>query len=221
MNLSRREALGLGAAALPISALLFSSPAGAQQPLTEAGLLTLRDPLLAACLLMAGRRQMGKCRVAANHVSLDSSRDFAAIEIDEHQTISAELLELGHSYPERRDVVGPPQLAIGRAAVPVVASEMLRVAHQVDDAAIDNFQEVVLQLEGIEVDRFFIADQLFAHYQLLAEVETFRRLCSDTMFPLLDATLRTVRRHITSVSGLSTRLDRVADYGAREVVPRR
>ena len=221
MDLSRRNALALGAAALPAASLaLLSSRASGQEPLTEAGVLALRDPLLAARMLISSFKQVNKCRVALDMATLDDTRDFLAVEIREHQTIRNELSQLGFTYPARRDRVGPVIMMVGRVELPPSVSDALSVEHQVAEESIDNFEEVLLQLEGAEIDRFVLADQLFAHYMLLDANETYARLASDAMLPLLDASLRTIRRHLTTISGLSTRVDRLA--GARiEVIPRR
>jgi hypothetical protein len=221
MNLSRRNALATGAAATAAaSALLFTRSSAGQEPLTEAGVVALRDPLIAARVLIDGFKQVNKCRIALEHASLDDTRDFLALEIREHQAVRNELRQLGFAYPTRRDDIGPVIMLVGRTALTPVSSDMISVEHQIAEEAIDNFEEVLLQLEGIEVDRFVLADQLFAHYMLLNSVETFAKLASEPMLPLLDAGLRTIRRHITTISGLSTRVDRLA--GARiDVIPRR
>lgn len=220
MDLSRRNALALGAAAIPTaSALLFAQPARGQEPLTEAGVLALRDPLVAARMLVSSFQQVNKCRIALELASLDDTRDFLALEIREHQNIRSELRELGFTYPTRREVPGPLIIMVGRVVLSPVPSDMLHVEHQIAEEAIDNYEEVLLQLEGAEVDRFVLADQLFAHYMLLNAAETFSRLASDDLMPLLDAELRTIRKHLTTISSLSSRVDRLA--GARvEIIPR-
>lgn len=221
MDLSRRNALALGAAAIPAASVaLLGQSAHGQEPLTEAGVLALRDPLLAARLLIDSFRQVNKCRIALELATLDDTRDFLALEIREHQTIRNELRQLGFTYPTRRDRVGPVIMMVGRVELTPSVSDATSVEHQVAEESIDNFEEVLLQLEGVEVDRFVLADQLFAHYSLLNAAETYSRLASDSMLPLLDASLRTIRRHLTTISGLSSRVDRLA--GARvEIVPRR
>ena len=221
MDLSRRNALALGAAAIPAaSAMLFAGPAHGQEPLTEAGVLALRDPLLAARMLIDSFTQVNKCRIAMELTSLDDTRDFLALEIREHQNVRAELRQLGFLYPTRRDDLTPVVMLVGRTALSPVPSDMISVEHQVAEEAIDNYEEVLLQLEGVEIDRFVLSDQLFAHYMLLNKAEAFAPLASDVMQPLLAASIRTIRKHLTTIGGLASRIDRLAG-GRVEVIPRR
>jgi|GEM_PF-2821912 len=220
MDLSRRNALALGAAAIPAaSAMFFAQPVNGQEPLTEAGVLAVRDPLLAAHMLIDGFKQISKCRIALELASLDDTRDFLALEVREHQNIRNELRLLGFTYPTRRDELTPVIMMVGRLALAPVPSDMISIEHQVAEESVDNFEEVLLQLEGVEIDRFVLSDQLFAHYTLLNRAEAFSRVASDNLQPLLSAGLRTIRKHLTQIGSLANRIDRLA--GRVEVVPRR
>ena len=221
MDLSRRDVLALGATVLPAaSAMLFTQPARGQEPLTEAGVVALRDPLLAARMLIDSFKQVNKCRIALELASLDDTRDFLALEIREHQNVRNELRLLGFTYPTRRDDLTPVIMLVGRTSLPPVPSDMLSVEHQVAEEAIDNFEEVLLQLEGVEVDRFILSDQLYTHYMLLNTAEAFSRVASDAMQPLLSLSLRTIRKHLSTIGSLASRVDRLAG-GRIEVIPRR
>jgi len=103
MTVSRREALILGAA-VPVSGLVLTSARGQvpqqQQP---GGQGYGEDPILSACLLIDGRKQIEICRWAKERAKADDVKAFAQAEIDEHEKIKADLKRLGFEYP------APPQ----------------------------------------------------------------------------------------------------------------
>jgi predicted outer membrane protein len=115
MNVSRRELLIAGAVALPATG--FWAVAGAQErvpaagPVPPAGPPATDDPLLAAQLLIIGRKQIANCQFAQQHTQSADVRAFAEAEIREHQTIRARLLERGFQYPAAAPAAAVPARA--------------------------------------------------------------------------------------------------------------
>jgi len=95
----------LAGAALPATALLAgTSSAQEQQPLqqplgTEQQQGDVKDPLLAACLLIAARKQTEICTFALKRLQSDEAKAFARSELDEQDTTKAELRQIGFTYP--------------------------------------------------------------------------------------------------------------------------
>jgi predicted outer membrane protein len=119
MTVSRRDAL-LATAAVPASAWLLTlraqPPGGAAPPGAAAGLG--RDPLLAACLLIGGRKQIENCRFALRKLENEECRKFANAEIEEHEGIKTRLNEFGFVYPVQPAGKGPAGAVPGNTATP-------------------------------------------------------------------------------------------------------
>jgi uncharacterized coiled-coil protein SlyX len=124
VSLSRRDALIAGAASVPLSGLWSAvaaqdarpagQPGGAGQPgAAAAG----KDPLLAACLLIGGRKQIEKCEFSLTKLRMEETKAFAKAEIDEHVTIKNRLKELGFELPA--DAPRPGGAPGGGGAQPV------------------------------------------------------------------------------------------------------
>jgi len=102
MTVSRREALILGAA-VPVSGLVLASARGQVPQQMAGGQGYGEDPILSACLLIVGRKQIEICRWAKEKAKGDDVKAFAQAEIDEHEKIKADLRRLGYESP------APPQ----------------------------------------------------------------------------------------------------------------
>lgn len=135
MTVSRRRALAFGAAVSgltlraawaqgqpvptgpPLAGVAPAGQPGAGLHQGEPG----EDPLLAACLLLGGRRQIEVCQFALEVLQDEDCKAFAKAEIEEHQTIKADLQKLGYEYPAPpKDVpIAPPGAALaGQTAAP-------------------------------------------------------------------------------------------------------
>jgi len=83
--------------AQPVGQPATERPAAAAQDQTAQHLG--EDPLLAACLLISGRKQIEKSKFARDRSKVDEVKSFAQAEIDEHEGMKAKLARLGYEYP--------------------------------------------------------------------------------------------------------------------------
>ena len=119
MSVSRRDLLIAGAA-LPVTGLWLSNAFGQDRPPavtggTPAGLA--EDPLLAAELLICGRKQIASGQVALRQTQNGDVRAFAEAEVAEHQTLQLRLSDRGYQYP---GATAAPAAAAGGAPVNAV-----------------------------------------------------------------------------------------------------
>lgn len=106
MTVSRRQALVAGAAALPAAALAAQQPQAQPRAGTQPAAGMSEDPFLAACLLLGGKRQIEVCRFAQPKLQDAEVKQFSQAEIDEHETMKAELAKLGYQPPAPGGAVG-------------------------------------------------------------------------------------------------------------------
>ncbi len=99
MNVSRREMLMAGASALPLTGLWAVGAQAQTVPATAAGPAVPDDVLLAAKLLLVGRKQIEGCQFALTRAQDSAVKAFAQAEIQEHQTIQTRLQQQGLRYP--------------------------------------------------------------------------------------------------------------------------
>ncbi len=218
MDVSRRAFVGWSAVALPASAIL-ASVAWAQnrQPPGVTGPAAANpDPLLAAQLLIEGRKQIGKCQLALKRLQSQEARSFAQEELDEHQTIQARLKEIGFTYPsaagaQTADGRASPlasQLTVGTAPLPLGAAPLIQVQHELADQCLATFKAVSDRREGMDLDKCFLGDQLHAHYALFDQATVFRKHASPDLQPVLEEGLPIIQRHIASLEKLKAAVDR-------------
>lgn len=230
---TRRTAL-LAGAAVPLTALFArgQTPGTGTGPAQSAG----EDPLLAACLLVGGRKQIENCTFAKAKLTNDDARKFAQAEIDEHEHIKAELKKLGYEYPvlpavgrptdtrptepakpeERKDGDPPKPVAVnvgGGRPLPMEAAALVVVDHEVADQCILNYRKEMDKLSGLKLDKRFVGHQLDEHLALKDKAETFRRHASKDMKPVLDDGLKIIGSHIATLKGLMTKLDGMQEKG--------
>jgi len=239
MSVSRRSIL-LAGATLPLSALLAhaqttdstgQTPGATGQATTpgQAPPPPAEDPLLAACVLIGGRKQIENCSYIKGKLTSDDAKKFAQAEIDEHEQIKAQLKKLGYEYPvmpvparpndprptdpprpeERKDGDAPKPVVVasGRTPLPQEAVVLVAVDHEVGDQCILNYRKEMDQLQGVKLDKRFVGHQLDEHLALKDKVETFRRHASTDMKPVLDDGLKVINTHITTLKDLMDRLD--------------
>ena len=227
MGLSRREMLALGAVAAPASLLLAQPPTAGPPAGSPAKSPAGRDPLLAACLLVGGKKQIGKCQWAMSRLTTDDAKAFAKAEIDEHEAIKAKLKEFGFVPPgpasgtaaarPASEVVpagGLPRVemvTVGAVVLPAAASELIHIDNEVADQCLKNFQEAMSKKSGMKLDKAFVGDQLHAHMGLKDKAEVFARHASAAMKPVLDEGLTIINRHIDTLETLMAKLDGMPD----------
>jgi hypothetical protein len=221
---TRRTALLAGAAA-PLAALLARGQTTGAAPAPPAG----EDPLLAACLLIGGRKQIENCTYVKGKLTTDDAKKFAQAEIDEHEKVKADLKKVGYEYPvlpvpvrpgepkptdpprptERKegDPPKPVMVASGKLVPAGEALALIAIDHEVADQCILNYRKEMDKLTGLKLDKRFVGHQLDEHIALKDKVETFRRHASGDMKPVLDDGLKVIERHIATCKDLMERLD--------------
>src|SRR6476620_10458328 len=113
MTVSRRDLLVAGAA-LPVAGLWASVTRGQDRPVGPTGAAPAglsEDPVLAAELLIAGRKQVANRQFAAQRTQNPDVRAFAEAEVAAHQLIQRRLMDRGFQYPAVTPV--PPAVAGG------------------------------------------------------------------------------------------------------------
>ena len=214
MTVSRRDALWLGSS-LSASAFLLTSARG-QAPGSPAGLPPRmdKDPLLAACLLIGGREQIENCSFALTKLTNGDAKAFAQAEINEHQTIKADLQKLGFMYPVTP--LGQPggasgaggwAVAIGKAPLSPDAAAQVAVDHEVADQCIANYRKEMDPLSGAKLDKRFVGNQLDMHFMLRDQAQTFRRNATPGMATVLDNGLTVIEAHIATLKSLMEKLE--------------
>lgn len=230
MSVSRRSLL-LAGAALPLSAWLVhgQTPGDTGQAPAAPG----EDPLLAACLLIGGRKQIENCSYIKAKLTTDAAKKFAQAEIDEHEKVKADLKKLGYEYPvmpvparptdprpsepakpeERKD--GDPPKAVmvtaGRTPLPPEAIALVAIDHAVADQCILNYRKEMDKLNGLKLDKRFVGHQLDEHLALKDKAETYRRHASKYLKPTLDEGLKVIETHIATLKDLMEMLDSAKD----------
>ena len=101
MNLSRREMLLTGAA-VPVAGLWATAAFGQDSPSGITGNIPAglsEDPILAAKMLLEGRKQIANSQIAVQRAENGDVRAFATAEVTEHQTIQSRLAGRGMTFP--------------------------------------------------------------------------------------------------------------------------
>ena len=236
MDISRRMALMAGVFGLPLTAALqglaLGQPGGGQpaaqptQPgrrpepprgLTDAP--TALDAPLAACLLIDGRKQIGKCELVRKRLETEEARAFAQAEIEEHEHIGKALAQLGFMYPsagESRpaattgnqragETLG--QVTVGKGTLPAGAGQIIMTEHDVANQCLATFKAIAERKEGLKLDKAFIGDQLHAHYGLWDKAQVFRKHGTAELRPVLDDGLTIIQKHIATLEGIMEKFD--------------
>jgi predicted outer membrane protein len=208
MTASRRDVL----LALPASALL-PALAGAQPPAGQPPAAS-KDPLLAPCLLIGGRKQIENCSYALKKLQSDEAKAFAKAEIEEHETIKKNLKGLGFDYPVTPVAAAQPgqpvswAVSAGGVKLPMEAATMVAVDYEVAEQCIANYRTEMDTYSRREFDKRFVGHQLDEHMSLLDKVQTFRRHASPKMGAILADGQKVIETHIATLKKLMTALDK-------------
>ena len=246
MSVSRRQALLFGAA-LPPAALLAdlagaqTAPQALPQNLPTGPTGQAKDPLVAGCLLIGGRKQIENCTWAMKKLQSDDVKAFARAEIDEHEGVKRKLKELGFDYPvapvaaaasiaTTDAAAGDVQPAggavtdrggdtlpaawvvnVGRSALPLEAACLIALDHEISENCIRNYRKEMDQYAGTKFDKRFVGHQLDEHLSLLDKVQAFRRHTTAAVQPVLEEGQKTIEKHIEACKALMDRLEGMKD----------
>lgn len=227
-KLSRRELVAAaGVGVLPFTGLTAMALAQTGTPAgTPAGVPSAtgvsQDPMIAAELLIMGRKQIEVCRFALERVQNEDVKNFAKAEIEEHETLGRKLQQLGYQYPGVPGVVDgtgtarpvSANLTVGRAALPPGVSDAVTVCHEVAQQCIATQRSEMGKLQGSKLDKRFIGQQLDAHYGLHDHGVVFKRRASAEMQPILAQAGQIIEQHITACKAIMEQLD--AGQGQRQ-----
>lgn len=210
MNASRRDLLLAAPAVALVPGLVYGQPPAAQ----PGAAAPPKDPLLAPCLLIGGRKQIENCSFALKKLQNDDCKAFARAEIEEHQTIAKNLKGLGFDYPVTAapgaPAGGPVMWVVtaGPAKLPVEAASMVAVDHEVAEQCIANYRKEMDQYSGREFDKRFVGNQLDVHMELLDKVQVFQRHASPKMREVLAEGQKVIEGHIATCKKLMAALDK-------------
>lgn len=230
MTLSRREALAAGAAALPVSALFQISASGQAPPPGTPGSRNpgARDPLLACCLLIDGRKETEICKFAQNKLQNDDCKTFCKNAIDEFESLRDRLKEYGFEYPVPPPGTGTttrpadtgiapiPQLAVGRVLLPPGATEEVAIARDVAEQCVADFKDMAQKKQGTKFDQCFVGCQLAANAHLASACKAFKRHASPDMQAVLSDKQKVFEQNISKLEDLMAKLDRQGENRGTE-----
>lgn len=221
MSVSRREVLASGAAVavgLPGAVLLGQERPPAPLP-PVAGAMPAKDPALAACLLLGGKKQIEVSRLAAKRASLDDVKAFAKSEIDEHEHVKDQLGKLGYTPPALAaaapvvapgavpPVAGPRGLTVGKFPLLPGVVDVVMVDMDLTDQCIASLTKELDSKKGAKFDKCYIGQQFVEHLGLLDRAVVFRKHASRDMMPILEEAQGVIEKHIATLRGLMERLD--------------
>lgn len=256
-EVSRRDLMAAGAGLLPLVGLAAAAAAqdagtatttttrraeqgqGRAQGAADDAALDSQDPSLAACLLIAGKKQIDVCRFALDKIQNDEVKAFAQAEIEEHETLKKKLEGLGYQYPtapeSRAAAAGAGAgagaiagadgggagagegnarqaaraLAVGRTVLPPSAAELILIDHEVARQCVATTEAEQSKLKGLDFDKRFVGSQLDAHYGLFDHGVVFRKHATREMAPVLDEARPIIERHIATCKELMEKLDKM------------
>lgn len=233
MTVTRRNALIAGVAGLPAAALLLGSVKGQPpgQPGQPGRLPLGEDPLLAACLLNCGRRQIEVCGFAKDRCQSEDVKAFAQAEIDEHEKVKADLAKFGYQPPTPGGSAAQPSgqpvqqagavvpqgntISVGRVFLTPGVSQFVTIESEVVDTCIANAKQRLTKCEQEKgkhkLEKAFIGDQLHEHYGLLDKVTVFKKHATPEILPVLDQGEQIIRQHIATCERLKEKLMAMKD----------
>jgi predicted outer membrane protein len=100
-----------------------------------------------------------------------------------------------------------PLLSVGRVQLPVGESRIILVETQIGDQTVATFQQVAGALAGLAFDKFYICNQIAAHYDFFDRASVYRRHASPAVLPILDEAIPIIQRHIATLGTIMARLD--------------
>jgi sulfur carrier protein ThiS len=218
MDATRRNILLAGAAALPLAPWLANA-LNAQPPANPGipGAAGGEDPLLASCLLTKGRRQIEICRIAQTQAQNEDVKAFLKAEIEEHETIKANLKKLGFEPPTPAAARNQPAapagarepaaVSVGQVVIPPPASQLIQTENEVVDQCIANFKTKLQQKMGVKADKCIVGDQLHEHYALLDHATVFSKHASEKMQPILKEGVEVITKHIATLEQMMEKLE--------------
>lgn len=221
MTVSRRDAL-LAGAAVPASAWLLTAHAQPPGAAPAAG-VPGRDPIVAACQLIGGRKQIENCRFALEKLQNEDCRNFAKAEIEEHETIKKKMADMGITYPVQpagRGAGGaappaggdaaapqPVTVSVGKLPLPPGAADGIVLDHEIAEQCIANYRKEMEPLTGAKLDKRFVGHQLDTHLELKDKGQVFFRNASPAMKPVFAEGLKIIEAHIATCKQLMEKLE--------------
>jgi len=225
-EISRRDVMAAGAGMLPFFGLAGFALAQREDQggrTTGPGSSMGHDPVLAAKLLIKGRRQIEACRFAMDKLQHDECKAFAKAEIDEHEHIKKELMQQGYEFPtsnnnNRSGVVttgatdGDDRqrgmaVMVGKASLSPESSGMISMALELLEQCLTTYKAEAGKYQGVKFDKCFIGDQLHAHYDLFDHAMVFRKHSTRNLAGVLDEGKPVIERHIATCKQIMEKLD--------------
>lgn len=206
-NVSRRQAIAVGAGLVPVAGLV--RVASAQTVMIQDVDVVVMDPVVAARMLIGGRKQITVCEMALDRLRDEEAIRFAEDEIREHETNKKRLMRLGFEYRvsgddlsgrptgESSERIPPATFVLADIRVPAGTTQSLMLDHEIAQQCIATQKVEMGRFRGRDFDRRFIENQLDAHYGLFDQCVTFRRHASRELLALLDDARDIIERHLS------------------------
>jgi len=227
-EISRRDVMAAGAGMVPFFGLAGFALAQRDDRsgrTTESSMG--HDPVLAAKLLIKGRRQIEACRFAMDKLQHDECKAFAKAEIDEHEHIKQQLSQQGYEFPtsgnNRSGVVttgatdGDDRqrgmaVTVGKISLSPEASGMIAMGLEVLEQCLTTYKAEMGKLQGMKLDKCFIGDQLHAHYEIFDHAMVFRKHSTRNLATVLDEGKPVIERHIATCKQIMDKLESSRGY---------
>jgi hypothetical protein len=208
-GLTRRHLLGAAALigpALFAKTLVAEEPKNATAPGRAASPQETGsdDAKLAMELLITGRKQIVTCEMALKTLTDQAAKQFAQIEIQEHEDLAKQLNTLGFEYKAQGNkvngkddakTVARPYFAVAGKELPAKLTKDLTICHEVAEQCIATQQAEMGKLKG-EVNRRFIEQQLDTHYSIFDHAVVFARHASPELAKIIEGARPTIEKHI-------------------------
>jgi hypothetical protein len=216
MSVSRREALIAGTA---VSGLLAASARGQTPPAGERPNAPPHlgdDPLLAAVLLIEGRKQTEIFQAAEPRVKDETLRSFIKTEIGRRQKLEAQLKQLGYEYPaEAKPPEGanlppgvklPTLLRVGKLVLAPGLSRAAQIEEDVARTSVANFKKHTGGEDASKFQQMFAWGLLISHYAWQDRIQVFVQHATAQLQPTLKQEQAAIDQHIGVLQGLVGKL---------------
>jgi predicted outer membrane protein len=215
-NLSRRQMIVAGAGVVPVVG--WAGVTAAQYPVIEAVEVEALDPVIAARMLIVGRKQISVCEMALDRLRDEGAIRFAEDEIREQETNKKRLMRLGYEYRvagddvagrptrESSERIAPATFVLADIRVPAGTTQSLMLDHGIAEQCIATQKVEMDRLRGRDFDRRFAESQLDAHYGLFDQVTTFQLRASTDIKLLLGDARDIIERHLNRCKDLREQL---------------
>lgn len=179
------------------------------------------DAALATMLMIDGYKQIEISRFAAERAQSDAVKAFATAEVKEHESLKATLQGKGQrplvaigqgseAGGQAKAPAGQPEpqpAAAGIAGSGRGASDVLQVKNEIATLCVSTTKQQLEAMQGAELDKMYVNQQLIAHLDLLDSAQVFKRHGSEDMRATLLQAQPVIEQHIATLKQLKSQLE--------------